>query len=77
MVPPEQTVPQVPQLLESLCVSVQEPEHDVSPVPHVAAQAPAVQTWPVVQAWPHAPQLATSLVVFTQLPPHDISPAGQ
>lgn len=57
-VPPPQTLPQVPQLLLSLAVLTQVPEHDTWPVGHL--QSPATQNCPPEHARPHAPQLLLS-----------------
>jgi hypothetical protein len=34
----------------------------------VTAQAPALQTWPLAQAWPHAPQFRLSEFTSVQVP---------
>jgi hypothetical protein len=49
----------------------------VRPAGHIAAQVPAVQTWPAAQALPHAPQSALSLARSTQTPVQAVWPAGQ
>ncbi len=68
-----QRVPQAPQLLGSKLVSVQLPEHTVSPAPQLTAQVPAVQTCPDAQAAEepvtlHRPQLALSVLRLVSQP---------
>ena len=68
-----QRVPQAPQLLGSKLVSVQLPEHTVSPAPQLTAHVPAVQTWPDAQAAEepvtlHRPQLALSVLRLVSQP---------
>jgi len=58
-VPPVQMVPQVPQFVESMLVSVH-----VVPQSSVGAgqvQAPLSQVWPAGHIVPHTPQLAVSV----------------
>jgi len=65
-----QVFPHPPQLLSSVCVSVQNGPpalvQIVWPVAQVTLQAPFEQTWPLVHRFPHAPQLLVSLFVFAQ-----------
>jgi hypothetical protein len=68
-----QVVPHVPQLLLSVCVSVQMPPHTVSPEPggQELEQVPPRQACPVGHVMPQAPQLAVP-VCRTQAPLHMI-----
>jgi hypothetical protein len=60
--PPEQTVPQVPQLPESVIVFAQVPPgHWVGwAESHIVEQLPLLQTIAPMQAFPHDPQLLLS-----------------
>jgi hypothetical protein len=73
--PPEQVIPQPPQLRGSLPLMLaQEPlEHWVVPLAQLVAQAPALQTWPDGQALVQLPQWVAS--DDTQTPPQLSSPA--
>jgi hypothetical protein len=70
-------VPHAPQLAGSVSVSTHMLAQSVSPVAHIAAQLPAVQTSPDAQAVPHVPQFPGSVSVSTHAPPHEVSPVGQ
>jgi len=70
-------VPQVPQLLLSVCVSTHAPLQSVCPVAQLLAQEPFEQTCAEVQALPHEPQLAGSLCVLTHWPLHSSWPVAQ
>jgi hypothetical protein len=59
-----QLFPQEPQLLESVCVSVHEPLHIVSPVEQV--QFPALQVPPAPHELSHLPQFLLSVCTSTQ-----------
>jgi hypothetical protein len=72
--PDGQTLPHLPQLFGSDCVSRQVWPHSVVPPPHVSAQAPFEQTLPPLHALPHAPQLSGSVVVSTHPPEHAVLP---
>jgi hypothetical protein len=56
--PVAQTVPQAPQLCASLCLSVQTPPQNTSPLGQV--HRPETQTCPGAQAAPQAPQFSRS-----------------
>jgi hypothetical protein len=67
---------QPPQFAPFVCVSMQEPPQDVSPVPqdwHV----PALHATPVPQALPQEPQLSPSVWVSVQELPHSVWPDPQ
>jgi hypothetical protein len=66
-------VPHVPQLLLSVCVSVQMPPHTVNPEPvgQVAEHVPPRQACPVGHVMPQVPQLPAP-VCRTQAPLHMI-----
>jgi hypothetical protein len=68
-----QALPQEPQLVGSLLVSMQVPAHSVCPIGH--AQTPFVQEVPPAQLLPQAPQLEFELFRSTQLPEQLVSPA--
>ena len=70
-----QTVPQLPQLLESTVVSTQTPLHSVMPAAH--PHTPPEHAWPAAQVFAHAPQLAGSLARLTQLFPQGVVPGAQ
>jgi hypothetical protein len=72
--PTGQTVPQVPQLLTSVVVSVQRPPAHSVRGAHVT-HALAWQYCPAPHACPHEPQLLVSLVVSTHAGPHAVSGA--
>jgi hypothetical protein len=67
------TLPQPPQLLGSLVVSLQTPLHRISGF--VQAQVPFWQLVPPVQLVPHPPQLVGSICSFTHEAPHCMRPA--
>jgi len=76
-VPPEQALPQLPQLgdFES---STHAPPQGMYPLLHVKPQAPFAQAGTalatvVEQAFAHVPQLFGSLIVSTHLPPHVVA----
>jgi hypothetical protein len=75
--PPEQVVPQVPQLAVSDLVSTHRFAHRVSDAPQVAAQTPTEQTWPAAQALVHEPHRVGSLLTSTQVPPQSRRPGSQ
>jgi hypothetical protein len=54
--PPVHATPHAPQLLVSLVRFTQAPEQSVSPVPHVLAQPPWLQTCVAVHAVVQFPQ---------------------
>jgi hypothetical protein len=62
--PPEQALPQAPQLAGSVAVVTQVVPQSVCPV--AQPQEPFEQLWPLAQAVPHAPQLLESVAVFVQ-----------
>jgi hypothetical protein len=68
-------MPQLPQFVGSMVVSVQSPPQKVSPVRH--AQVPPLHVWFDGQAVPQAPQFPESFSGFTQLPLHGTNPAAQ
>jgi hypothetical protein len=70
IVPPEQTVPQAPQLPALDSKSTQAPLQVVSPVPQVP-HIPWLHEVPAEQAVPQAPQLVGSDRRSTHLPPHN------
>ena len=77
--PTGHSLPQAPQLSESLVVSTHALLQLVrvtpaSVVEQSVVQTPALQTCPVAQALPHAPQLFGSLETGTQAPVHSIDP---
>jgi hypothetical protein len=76
--PAGQILPHAPQLLESLCVSVQMGPHCVSGVGHIIGgkQAPLAQVQLGGQWRPHWPQLAGSFSVSVQTLPHVASGGG-
>jgi hypothetical protein len=84
-VPPVQTVPQAPQLLGSLVVSVQNIPRSLAQVvrlgPQSATQVPLAQTKPAPQMALQLPQLKRSVWVLAQLEvcplEHSISDGGQ
>lgn len=72
-----QTLPQVPQLVVSLAVSVQTPLQTVKVAGHpTGTQAPAVQRWPDGHALPQVPQWALLVARSAQALPHIICEAG-
>jgi hypothetical protein len=75
--PPEQRLPQEPQLVASVSVLTQLLPHCVSPTAHVAEHVLCEQSSPPVQALPHAPQFAPSETTFTQPVAQALSPAVQ
>lgn len=71
--PVAQRLPQLPQLVGSVLVSVQPDEHIVLGAVHVVVepvQLPLTQRCPDEQAKPQRPQLPTSLDTSTQVVPH-------
>ena len=71
------TLPQVPQLVVSLAVSVQRPLQTVNVAGQpTGAQAPVVQRWPDGQAFPQAPQWALLVARSTQALPQVVCPVG-
>jgi hypothetical protein len=60
-------MPQVPQFLASVLVSVHAPEQAVCPL-MAQPQAPLLQVWPVLHDVVQLPQCALSVFVSTQLP---------
>ena len=69
-------MPQLPQLLVSVCVSTQPPLHSVWPVAQPPVmQLPAEHTWPTGHAVPQVPQLKASLCVSIHETPHSASGA--
>jgi hypothetical protein len=81
--PPEQTLPQAPQLFESVDSLTQTPLHNVYPALQATAQVPAVQEAPaafgsvVAHTLPQAPQLLGSDCSLTHAAPHAVKPALQ
>lgn len=75
--PPEQTCPQLPQLLLLFCRSTHDPEHRVLPAGHELTQMPEAQNWPDPQALPHVPQFVESVLVLVQTPPQNCCADGQ
>jgi hypothetical protein len=76
VVPPEQTVPQAPQLRGSVIVLVQPPfPQTIVPVAQVDEQALLLQTCGLLQVVPQVPQFV--LFEDTQLPPHFKRPVPQ
>ena len=72
-----QTLPQVPQLVVSLVVSVHVPLQTMKPAGQpTAAQTPALQRWPAGHALPHDPQWALLFMTSAQALPHIICVAG-
>jgi hypothetical protein len=71
--PPEQVVPQAPQLFTSVAVLTQTPLQAVCPAEQ--AHAPLTQLRPPEQTVPQVPQLLASLAVFTQFPLQSVCPA--
>jgi hypothetical protein len=75
LAPVAQTLPQEPQLLESLVGSTQTPPQAICG--HVQlrfTQPPALQVWLELQAWLQPPQLFTSELVSTQVLLQTVSP---
>ena len=72
----EQTVPQPPQLVGSVCSFTQVLLQSVEPAGHVAAHTPAVHVCPLGQAVPQPPQLVGSVCSFTQVLLQSVEPAG-
>jgi hypothetical protein len=70
-------LPQAPQFAASVFVLVQVPLHAVRPIVQVAAQTPALHTWPARQALPHEPQFFASVATSTQTPPQVVCPVAQ
>src|SRR4051794_41520071 len=70
-----QTMPQPPQLLESVAVIEQTP---LQSVPVLQVHVPPTQVSPpaVLQACPQLPQLLTSVDVAVQVPLQAVRPAG-
>ena len=68
--PPLQTVPQLPQLFESVAVVVQAVPHWVWPELQLELHWLLLQTWPEVQTFPQLPQLLASDVTHDE--PHSI-----
>src|SRR4051794_41358750 len=70
-----QTMPQPPQLLESVAVIEQTP---LQSVPVLQVHVPPTQVSPpaVLQAFPQLPQLLTSVDVAVQVPLQAVRPAG-
>ena len=72
--PPRHTLPQDPQLAESVVVSTHAPLQSVWPAGQ--SHVPLVHE-PLAHAWPHAPQLFGSVVVSTHAPLQSVCPIGQ
>jgi hypothetical protein len=72
-----QALPQVPQLLVSLCVATHWPLQFVVPVGQLTAHAPFEQTCPVAHVTPQPPQLALSVWALTQVLPQRVRPVEQ
>jgi hypothetical protein len=68
MVPCGQTLPQVPQLLESLVGLTQALLQLICSGGHWRTHIPPVHTWFAAQAMPHAPQFMGSVFRSTQAP---------
>jgi hypothetical protein len=80
--PAGHTVPQTPQLFESLVTSVQTPPHIPIPAGHVPLQAPPTHACPAAQVIPQLPQLWASVAVSEQnagawAGVHWVCPGGQ
>jgi hypothetical protein len=79
--PAPQAMPQPPQLLGSLLVSVHVPLQSVcpdgQPPPPLATQVPLEQVVPEPHTLPQLPQLLGSLARVTQAPAHSTVPDGQ
>ena len=63
---------QPPQWAESALLGQAPSGHWLTPAGHIAAHAPALQTWPEGHAVQLGPQCVTSEA--TQAPPHDTRP---
>jgi len=72
--PTPHALPQLPQLLASLCVLTQLVPHVVRPLMH--AHALLTQDEPAAQVRMHAPQLPLLVRVSTHVPPQLVCPAG-
>jgi hypothetical protein len=73
-----QSLPQFPQLLASLEVSLQPEEPQFSRLESVHSQEPPWQVWvSSSQVFPQEPQLPRSVWGLTHWPPHMIVPSAQ
>lgn len=76
LVPPPQTLPQVPQSLPSDPRSTQARLHAASPAPQLGWHAPEEHTSSEAQVAWHAPQCEGSSVRSTQSPSQKVCPPG-
>jgi hypothetical protein len=76
-----QAMPQPPQLVGSVSVSIQALPHRANPLAHVKPQAPSLHSARAFegasQATPQPPQCAGSAAVSTHVSPHGANPASQ